>query len=110
VLNPKWLEGLKQHGYRGAQELSALVDYSFGWDATADVLDDWMYSSLADRFLFDRENREWIEENNPYALRQMAGRLLEAYQRGMWDADEETVRKLTDIYMETEDILEGLTE
>ncbi len=110
VLNPKWLEGLKQHGYRGAQELSALVDFSFGWDATSDVMDDWMYQSLAEKFLFDDDTREWIRENNPYALREMAGRLLEAFQRDMWDADEETIRKLTAIYMETEDILEELTD
>ncbi|MGB3907517.1 MAG: cobaltochelatase subunit CobN [Methanomethylovorans sp.] len=108
VLNPRWLEGLKRHGYRGAQELSILVDYAFGWDATADMMDDWMYQSLAERFLFDEETKQWIEENNPYALRQMAGRLLEAVQRGMWDADQETVQKLTDIYMEGEDMLEGM--
>lgn len=110
VMNPKWLEGLKQHGYRGAQELSILVDYAFGWDATADMMDDWMYQSLADKFLFDEQTRQWIEENNPYALRQMAGRLLEAVQRGMWDADDESIQKLTDIYMEGEDMLEGMSE
>ncbi len=110
VMNPKWLEGLKQHGYRGAQELSILVDYAFGWDATADMMDDWMYQSLADKFLFDEQTRQWIEENNPYALRQMAGRLLEAVQRGMWEADDETIQKLTDIYMEGEDMLEGMSE
>jgi cobaltochelatase CobN len=109
-MNPKWLEGLKQHGYRGAQELSILVDYAFGWDATADMMDDWMYQSLADKFLFDEQTRQWIEENNPYALRQMAGRLLEAVQRGMWEADDETIQKLTDIYMEGEDMLEGMSE
>ncbi|WP_321428718.1 cobaltochelatase subunit CobN [uncultured Methanolobus sp.] len=106
VLNPKWLEGLKEHGYRGAQELSILVDYAFGWDATTGMMDDWMYQSLADKFIFDEETKQWIEENNPYALRQMSGRLLEAVQRGMWDTDDETVRKLTDIYMEGEDTLE----
>ncbi|WP_406657140.1 cobaltochelatase subunit CobN [Methanolobus sp. ZRKC2] len=108
ILNPKWLEGLKPHGYRGAQELSAMVDYAFGWDATADMMDDWMYQAVSEKFLFDEETKQWIEENNPYALRQMAGRLLEAVQRGMWDADDETVQKLTEIYLETEDILEGM--
>ena len=110
ILNPKWLEGLKPHGYRGAQELSAMVDYAFGWDATADIMDDWMYQAVTDNFLFDDDTKQWIEENNPYALRQMAGRLLEAVQRGMWDADEETVRKLMDIYLEAEDVMEGMAE
>ncbi len=110
ILNPKWLNGLKEHGYRGAQELSILVDYAFGWDATSDMLDPWMYQSLADHFLFDEETRKWIEENNPYAMRQMAGRLLEAIQRGMWDADDDTIEKLQSIYLDAEDILEGFTE
>jgi cobaltochelatase CobN len=108
VLNPKWLNGLKEHGYRGAQELSILVDYAFGWDATTDMMDDWMYQSLADKFIFEKETKQWIEENNPYALRQMTGRLLEAVQRGMWNANDETIQKLTEIYMEGENMLEEI--
>jgi cobaltochelatase CobN len=65
---------------------------------------------VTDNFLFDDDTKQWIEENKPYALRQMAGRLLEAVQRGMWDADEETAQKLTDIYLEAEDMMEGMGE
>lgn len=110
ALNPKWLEGLKEHGYRGAQELSQFVDFSFGWDATMEIIEPWMYEAIAERFMFDQETRDWIERVNPYALRQMAGRLLEAAQRGMWDASDDVVERLQAIYLDSEDILEGMSE
>lgn len=107
VLNPKWVEGLKKHGYRGAAELSALVDYSFAWDAAAGIIEPWMYQSLTERFLFDDDNREWLESCNPYALRHMSGRLLEAIDREMWTPDEAVRKKLENIYLDTEESLEG---
>ncbi len=109
VLNPKWVEGLKLHGYRGARELSALVDYAFGWDATSDVIEPWMYEGMAERFLLDDENREWLERNNPEAVRQMSGRLLEAIDRGMWEASAEMRERLESIYLSHEEQLEGGT-
>jgi cobaltochelatase CobN len=87
-----------------------MVDYASGWDATTDTIDDWMYQAVTDNFLFDEKTKQWIEENKTHALLQMAGRLLEAVQRGMWDADEETVEKLTNIYLEAEDVMEGVGE
>ncbi|MDD1724102.1 MAG: cobaltochelatase subunit CobN, partial [Methanospirillum sp.] len=110
VLNPKWLEGLKPHGYRGVQELVANLEYTFGWDVTSDAVDDWEYQELAEHFLFNKETREWIEENNPHALQNMAKRLLEALERGFWDADEETIERLKEIYLESEEMLERMTE
>ncbi|MBN1110317.1 MAG: cobaltochelatase subunit CobN [Methanomassiliicoccales archaeon] len=107
VLNPKWLEGLKPHGYRGAREVSALVDFAFGWDATSDVIEAWMYEGMAERFLLDQENREWLEQNNPEAVRQMSGRLLEAIDRGMWEATQEMRQRLESIYLSQEERLEG---
>jgi cobaltochelatase CobN len=107
VLNPKWVEGLKVHGYRGARELSSLVDFVFGWDATSDVIEPWMYEGMADRFLFDKDNKEWLEQNNPDAIKHMSGRLLEAIDRGLWDANDETREKLESIYLEQEGRLEG---
>ena len=110
MLNPKWLEGLKRHGYRGAQEVSSLFDFAFGWDATTDMLEDWMYESMAQKFILDQDTRKWIEENNPDALLNMTSRLLEAADRKMWNADEDTLRKLREIYMEVEGELEGLRD
>ena len=110
VLNPRWMEGLKPHGFRGVQEIMHTIEYTFGWDATSDAVDDWEYQACAEHFLFDEENRKWIEENNPYALHSMAGRLLEANERGFWDTDEETIKKLQEIYLETEDCYERAGE
>jgi len=106
VLNPKWIDGLKKHGYRGVQELSNLVEFTFGWDSTSDVVEDWMYQSMTEKFLFDGDNRQWIEENNPDALRSMTSRLLEAIERGLWNADQDTINKLRSMFLDSENILE----
>ena len=86
VLNPKWLEGLKPHGFRGAMELSKLTQYMLGWDATSDSIEDWMYQAVTERFILDEETREWIRENSPYALKEMIEDMLEIIDRDLWDA------------------------
>ncbi len=106
ILNPKWLEGLKRHGFKGAQEISAALDSLFGWDATAGAAEDWMYQSFAEKFLFDEETRRWMEQVNRWAVHSAAERLLEAHQRGMWETDEETLKKLRSIYMQAEGSIE----
>jgi len=108
VNNPKWIEGLKKHGYRGAKQVSAMVDFTFGWDATTNVIDDWMYDCIAQRYVFDQENSDWMQKVNPWALQNIAERLLEAHQRGMWNASEESVEKLKQIYLEMEGTLEEI--
>ncbi|MCL2147840.1 MAG: cobaltochelatase subunit CobN [Methanomassiliicoccaceae archaeon] len=108
VLNPKWVEGLKQHGFRGAMELSKLVEYMLGWDATSDNIEPWMYQSVTERFVLDEENRQWIEENNPYALKEMIEDLLEVIERELWDAPEDIRDRLRDLYLESEANMEEL--
>ncbi|WP_461633159.1 cobaltochelatase subunit CobN [Labilibaculum euxinus] len=109
ILNPKWIEGLKRHGYKGAQDVSYNMDNIFGWDATADIVEDWMYEEISDHFLFNSKNKDWMDEVNPYASHHVAERLLEAAQRGMWNAKEETLEKLKELYLECEGNLEGKT-
>lgn len=106
ILNPKWLEGLKRHGFKGAQEISKSIDSFFGWDASAEVAEDWMYESVAENFLFDKETREWIEEVNTGVIYNVTGKLLEASKRGMWNAKEETLTQLQNIFLKTEGLLE----
>lgn len=106
VLNPKWLEGLKRHGFKGAQEISKAIDSFFGWDASAEVAEDWMYEHIAKDFLFDKETREWIEEVNAGVIYDVAGKLLEANKRGMWNAKAETLTQLQNIFLQTEGLLE----
>ena len=108
VLNPKWVSGLKRHGYRGVQELSNLVDYTLGWDSTSGSIEDWMYESISEKFLFDGDNRKWIEESNPDALLNMSSRLLEAAERGLWNANPETLDRIRSIFTDAETAVEHL--
>ena len=110
VLNPKFIEGLKRHGYRGVTEVANLTEYTFGWDATSDVVDDWMYQKLTERYLFDEDTRSWMEDENPHAMMEVMDRLFEAIDRGMWDADQETVDRLKDIYLELESRVEEVND
>ena len=73
VVNPKWLAAMRRHGYKGAFELAATVDYLFGYDATTGVVADWMYEKLAQTYVLDPENREFLEKSNPWALHGSAG-------------------------------------
>lgn len=107
VMNPKWLEGLMRHGYRGVQELASLVDYSFAWGATADIMEPWMYQTLADEFLLEERVQEWINDNNPYAMRHMTGRLLEAIDRSMWKPDAKTREQLESLYLDSDEFMES---
>ena len=106
ILNPKWLEGLKHHGFKGAQEIAAALDSFFGWDATAETAEDWMYQSMAETFLFNEETRRWMEQVNRWSVQSVSERLLEAHQRGMWNTDEATLRRLRGIYMQAEGTIE----
>ena len=83
--NPKWIAGMKRHGYKGAFELAATVDYLFAFDATSELIDDHQYQLLADAYLMDADTRDFIQQHNPDALRDIAERLVEAQQRGLWE-------------------------
>ncbi|WP_104526217.1 cobaltochelatase subunit CobN [Blastococcus atacamensis] len=108
VVNPKWLAAMRRHGYKGAFELAATVDYLFGYDATTGVVADWMYEKLAQTYVLDPENREFMERSNPWALHGIAERLLEAVDRKMWESpDPQVLADLQQAYLETEGDLEG---
>ncbi len=108
VVNPRWMTAMRRHGYKGAFEMAATVDYLFGYDATAGVMADWMYERLSAEYVLDDENRKFIAESNPWALHGMAERLLEAAGRGMWAQPEQaTIDGLRAVLLETEGELEG---
>ncbi|MFJ9176771.1 cobaltochelatase subunit CobN [Streptomyces sp. NPDC102360] len=108
VVNPKWIEAMRRHGYKGAFELAATVDYLFGYDATTGVIADWMYDKLTETYVLDETNRQFLTENNPWALHGIAERLLEAESRGMWEKpDPQTLEALRQVYLETEGDLEA---
>ncbi|MFB6864742.1 cobaltochelatase subunit CobN [Streptomyces virginiae] len=111
VVNPKWIEAMRRHGYKGAFELAATVDYLFGYDATTGVVADWMYDKLTETYVLDPVNRAFLEEANPWALHGIAERLLEAESRGMWEKpDAQILEALRQVYLDTEGNLEGEAE
>ncbi|WP_291424609.1 cobaltochelatase subunit CobN [Deinococcus sp.] len=106
VVNPKWLEGIRRHGYKGGLEQTATVDYLFGFDATAQIAHDFMYEGVAQNYALDAENQEFLKQSNPWALNAIANRLLEAQERGMWDAAPDTLAALQNLLAESEGLLE----
>ncbi len=108
VVNPKWIAGAMRHGYKGASEMAATLDFLFAYDATANCVQDFMYQGVADAYLFDENVREFIEQNNPWVQRDMAERLLEANQRGLWkEVAPETVERLRLMVNEAEGVIES---
>ena len=110
LLNPIWLEGLKRHGYKGAGDISKAMDIILGWDATADVVDDWMYERFARKTALDKDLQEWMKDVNPYALHNILDKLLEAAQRGMWKAKDDTLEELRDAFLNVEGDIEEATD
>ncbi|MEG4968959.1 cobaltochelatase subunit CobN [Microcoleus sp. B6-A1] len=110
AVNPKWIEGAMRHGYKGAFEIAATVDFLFAYDATANCVEDFMYEGIAEAYIFDEKVQAFIQENNPWALRDMAERLLEARQRGLWQsANQDTLDKLRSIALQAEAVIESHT-
>ncbi len=106
ILNPVWIEGMKEHGYKGAGEISKRVGRIYGWQATAKVVDDAVFDDIARTFMMDGENREFFEKENPWALEEIGRRLLEAAQRGLWNPADDVQDQLRDIYLEIEGWME----
>jgi cobaltochelatase CobN len=107
VVNPRWIAAMQRHGYKGAFELAATVDYLFGFDATAGVVHDWMYEKLAAEYVLDEANQEFLRRSNPWALRGIVERLHEAAERGLWaEPDPDTLAALQEVYLEVEGDLE----
>ncbi len=111
VANPRWLAGMRRHGYKGALEMAATVDYLFGYDAAAGVVEDWMYERVAQAYVLDEENREFLRASNPWSAREMSERLLEAAARGLWEKpSHETLEQLRDELTAVDGVLEDRTE
>ncbi|MDT0202181.1 cobaltochelatase subunit CobN [Nocardioides sp. AE5] len=107
VVNPRWISAMQRHGYKGAFELAATVDYLYGFDATAGVVHDWMYEKLAQEYVLDETNQEFMKQANPWALRGIIERLDEAAERGLWaEPDPDLVAAMQQVYLDLEGDLE----
>jgi cobaltochelatase CobN len=111
VINPKWITSIQRHGYKGGLELTATVDYIFGFDAAAEIAPDFVYEGLAEHYALDETMQRFLEQSNPWALNAIAKRLLEAVDRGLWDhPSEEVLTQLRQTAMESETMLEARGE
>ena len=111
VVNPRWIAAMQRHGYKGAFELAATVDYLFGFDATAGVVHDWMYEKLATEYVLDETNQQFLRQSNPWALRGIVERLHEAAERGLWaEPDSDLLAELQQVYLDVEGDLEDGVE
>jgi cobaltochelatase CobN len=109
VINPRWIAAMQRHGYKGAFELAATVDYLFGFDATAGVVTDWMYAQLAESYVLDKDNQDFMKHANPWALRGIIEKLSEAVDRGLWqEPDPELITQLQQVYLDVEGDLEDV--
>jgi magnesium chelatase subunit H len=108
TLNPKWYEGMLQHGFRGVAEIEGHVSNTFGWSATADAVDDWVYTEVARTFVLDQAMLERLRHLNPHSAHSLVERLLEANGRGYWAAEQEVLDQLREIISSLEDQLEGV--
>ncbi|XFA73064.1 cobaltochelatase subunit CobN [Thermosynechococcaceae cyanobacterium Okahandja] len=108
VINPKWLAGVMRHGYKGAFEMAATVDYLFGYSATARCVPDYVFAGVANAYLLDETVQAFVAQHNPWALRDMAERLLEAAQRHLWQSpDPKMLERLRSVVLAAEGLIEG---
>ncbi|HVH22585.1 MAG TPA: cobaltochelatase subunit CobN, partial [Pseudonocardia sp.] len=107
VVNPRWIGAMQRHGYKGAFELAATVDYLYGFDATAGVVTGWMYKQLAESYVLDKQNQDFMKHANPWALRGIIEKLNEAADRGLWaEPDAEIMAQMQQVYLDVEGDLE----
>lgn len=109
-INPKFIEGMMKHGYKGAADMANMIAHSYQWDATSAVMEDWMYEKYAEKYVFDAKVQEWMKDVNPWALQRELEILLEAEQRGLWQAKAETKQQLQELYLSMEGELEEMSD
>lgn len=107
LLNPKWIEGMKRHGYKGAGDIAKRIGTIYGWEASTGEVDDRVFDELTKTFVLNPENCSFFEKENPFALEEIGRRLLEAQSRGPWNPDPEILEGLREAYLEIEGWLEG---
>ena len=108
VLNPKWYEGMLKHGFSGVAEIEQQLTNIFGWSATADAVEDWIYDEVAETFVLDGQMLQRLKTLNPHSAQTLVGRLLEASGRGFWSARPEVLIRLREVFAGLEDALEGV--
>ena len=110
VCNPKYIDGLKRHGYRGAMEISNMTDNLIGWGITGDATENWMYEKVVSSYLDDKDVRQWMVDSNPYAVTHVIEQLFRAASEGLWTCDEDILNRLRGYYQDAEAAIESRQE
>ena len=110
AMNPKFLIDLRAYGEEGAHEMAYYLERLCRWDERSEIMEDWMYETYAEKYALDPKVQDWMRKVNPWALHRMAETLLEAQQRGLWNASEETLAELRSLYLSIEGDLEERAE
>jgi magnesium chelatase subunit H len=108
MLNPKWYEGMLNHGYEGVRELSKRLTFTMGWSATAGAVDNWVYEDFNTTFVQDENMRDRLKNMNPHSFRKVVAMLLEVNGRGYWETSDENLQLLRELCQELEDRIEGI--
>jgi cobaltochelatase CobN len=107
LLNPRWINGMRSHGYKGGFEMAASLDYLFAYDASTGRVPDWSYGAISQTWLGSEEVLAFLRQSNPWALRDMAERLLEAHHRGLWEgAEAPEIERLRQLVLDSEALIE----
>lgn len=107
LLNPRWIKGMQQHGYKGAFEMGASLDYLFAYDASTNAVPTWCYGAICDQWLLEPGTKQFLSQSNPWVLRDMAERLLEAANRGLWSQPSpEQLQQVRGLVLEAEEAVE----
>jgi magnesium chelatase subunit H len=110
TLNPKWYEGMLEHGYEGVRQIEVHVTNTMGWSATTGEVQPWVYQQITQTFILDPAMRARLAKLNPTASAKVANRLLEASKRKYWQPDDKMLSALRSAAEELEDRLEGVYE
>ncbi len=106
LVNPRWIEELKNHGFKGAESVSSRVNNLYKWSALTQKVDKWVFDEVVATYIHTEENLSWLRHENPYALEELTRRLLEAHSRGLWQADAEDLAAVRDAALEIEGDME----
>ena len=110
MLNPKWYEGMLEHGFEGVRQIEVHITNTMGWSATTGQVQPWVYKQLTETFVLDPDMRDRLARLNPTASARLANRLIEASDRAYWKPDEHMLNQLQQASEELEDRLEGVFE
>ncbi|KAK9814827.1 hypothetical protein WJX72_012187 [[Myrmecia] bisecta] len=108
LLNPKWYEGMLSSGYEGVREIQKRLTNTVGWSATSGQVDNWVYDEANSTFIDDPDMQQRLMDANPNSFRKLVATFLEANGRGYWEASEDQIAKLRQLYTDVEDRIEGI--